>query len=90
MVLQELLDGVLNFGLAAAEHVRTVHDVLPGRDGHRIFGQGWSGGERQQSSHAKDGEETIQLRPHVQPFSTSGTGSVEPAVTECSSAPTQM
>ena len=45
--------------LAAAEHVRAVHDILSGRDGHRIFGQGRSGGKRQQSSDAQNGEEHV-------------------------------
>ncbi|MCB5275373.1 hypothetical protein BJG92_02921 [Arthrobacter sp. SO5] len=90
VVLQELLDGVLDLALAAAEHVAAVNDVLTGRDGQRIFGLGRSGGKRQQSGDAKNGEETLELRPHVQPFSTSATSSVEPVVSECSSAPTQV
>ena len=34
-------------------------DVLAGRDGHRILGQGRSGGKRQQSSDAENGEEHV-------------------------------
>ena len=90
MVGAELLDGCLDVRLPAAQHACGVHNLRDRIKGHRSLGQGRSGRKRQQSGDAKNGEETFELRPHVQPFSTSATDSAEPVVTECSSAPTQV
>ncbi|CAH0145626.1 hypothetical protein SRABI83_00587 [Arthrobacter sp. Bi83] len=60
MVLQQLLDGVLDLALSAAEDIRIIHDVLAGRDGYRIFSPSRCGRKRQHSSQADHGENTFQ------------------------------
>ena len=75
MVGTELLDGLFDFAPPVAQDPGGVHDLRDGVERHRIFGEGRSGGKRQQSDDAKNGEETFIGRPHVQPFSTSATSS---------------